>query len=290
MSRPAKATPEELAGACKKLKAAGDLTIHTLRQELGGGGADYLTRGLRAWRQQQADEARAPTERMVSTAMRAALAEEMQRVRDDAAQEVHALYADDRAHLDFCLSEIRRLEKENEHLEGAMSSRETENRRSQAKMASEAKGLASKVSEERQRADRLTTRLEELQRQEKANTAELAVAREQRLLAERRYEEGQVARIEEQRTASSLATAYAEGNIQLAAMQERCAQQQETLRYMRADLETKAQAVERLAHALGQAAARAEAALEASRQGGRHQIILRRPPSIASVKPPRPDA
>jgi hypothetical protein len=53
---------------------------------------------------------------MVSQGLQATWSCELQRFREEAALEVHAMYADDKAHLDFCMSEMQRLEKEVDRL------------------------------------------------------------------------------------------------------------------------------------------------------------------------------
>lgn len=99
--------------------------------------------------------------------------------------------------------------------------------------------LTEQLQAQRLRADRVTERFEDLHRQHHNSQAELAVAREQRGVAEAALTH-QHAQHETLQTHLAAATAENVGRrAQLASLQERCAQQQETLGYFRADLKTR---------------------------------------------------
>jgi chromosome segregation ATPase len=239
MGRIAKASPDAIARACAKLQVEGNLTIHTLRMAVGGGGAEYLARSLRAWRQQQREEARTPIEQLISGGLRAALTEELQRAQAETAEEVHNLYTEDKGHLEFCLTELKRLEQEAETLQEALAAGKTEAERFQRQAEVQTRELAQQLQEQRNRADRMTERFEDLQRQHHSNQAELAVAREQRSAAEASlaHQRAQYAALQTQLAAAT--TENAATGAEVASLKERCTQQQETLGYFRADLKTR---------------------------------------------------
>jgi chromosome segregation ATPase len=299
MGRIAKTSPDAIARACAKLQVEGNLTIHNLRMAVGGGGAEYLARSLRAWRQQQREEARTPIEQLISGGLRVALTEELQRAQAETAEEVHGLYAEDKGHLEFCLTELKRLEEEADGLQEALAAEKTEVQRSQNQAQEHTRDLEEQLQEQRARADRMTERFEDLQRQHHNSQAELAVAREQRGVAEAALTH-QRAQHETLQTHLAAATAENVGKgAQLASFQERCAQQQETLGYFRADLKTKvdelgasraaATTLQQELREATRAAASAEAALQELRNSrvrppAGHRYILVKSPERGDSK------
>ncbi|RYF51145.1 MAG: hypothetical protein EOO38_03935 [Cytophagaceae bacterium] len=184
---------------------------------------------------------RTPIDQLISAGLRVALTEELQRAQAEAAGEVHDLYAEDKAHLEFCLSEIKRLEKEVDELHDRLTAEQMDAQRAQQRAEGLTRDLSMQLQEHRARADRMTERFEDLQRQQQGSQAELAVAREQRSVAEaglaheRAHQESMRAQLEK-------ATAErAAAGAQVAALEERCNQQQETLGYFRADLRGKSE-------------------------------------------------
>jgi chromosome segregation ATPase len=279
MGRIAKTSPDEIARACAKLQVEGNLTIHSLRNALGGGGAEYLARSLRAWRQQQREEVRTPIEQLISAGLKVALTEELQRAQAEAAGEVHDLYAEDKAHLEFCLSELKRLEKEVDALHDRLTAEQADAQRAHHQAESVSRDLSAQLQEHRSRADRMTERFEDLQRQHQGSQAELAVAREQRSVAEASLAQERAGQ-EAVRAQLSTATAdCAAAGAQVAALEERCNQQQETLGYFRADLRGKSEelgtsrtamaALQQEFREASRAAAAAESALQELRMARR---------------------
>ena len=275
MPRSAKASQDAIARACAKLQVEGNLTIHTLREAVGGGGADYLARSLRAWRQQQREEARTPVENLISQGLQTALTEELQRAQGEAAEEVHNLYVEDKEHLDFCLAELKRLENEAEGLQRTLALERRKAEQTQQQAEGQARELIEQLQTQRNRADRMTERFEDLQRQQQGSQAELAVAREQRHVAETSLAQE---RAQHETTRAQMAAATRESatqNARVASLEERCAQQQEMLGYFRGDLKAKSAELETLRAAAttlqqelreaGKAAAAAESALREQR-------------------------
>jgi chromosome segregation ATPase len=163
----------------------------------------------------------------------------LQRAQAEAAEEVHNLYAEDKAHLEFCLSELKRLEKELNALYDRLTAEHTDAQRAQQQAERLTHDLSAQLQEHRSRADRMTERFEDLQRQQQGSQAELAVAREQRSVAEAGLAHE---RAHHEAMRAQLTTATAESaaaGAQVAALEERCSQQQETLGYFRADLRGK---------------------------------------------------
>lgn len=91
--------------------------------------------------------------------------------------------------------------------------------------------------------------------------------------------------LSKEREAASVArAAHADSAVKLAAMEERCSQQQEAMRYMRADVQARVQAIDALearlakvthdAQIFGQATARAEATLQQMQQVKRYPLLF----------------